>query len=114
MSHSHSSLGFVVLKIVGRVLAFVDPVMHCALVIVISKYGHFEEWRNIIINIINVVRQYKPSFYKQCARCKKYMHRRHFTTMQHFLVQCNIKLTELRDRSLFILGVGTEEKRKTL
>ena len=41
--------------------AFVDPVMHCALVIVISQYGHYEEWQNIIINIINVVRQYKPS-----------------------------------------------------
>jgi hypothetical protein len=54
-----SSLGFVCWKLGGRVLAFVDPVMHCALVIVISQYGYCEEWRNIIINniIITVARQ---------------------------------------------------------
>jgi hypothetical protein len=27
---------------------------------------------------------------------------------------CSLKCSQLRDRSLFILGVGTEEKRKTL
>jgi hypothetical protein len=65
--------------------------MHCALVIVNSQYGHYEEWQNIIINIINVVGQYKPSVYRKCVRCKLYMHRRHYTTLQHCLVQCNIK-----------------------
>jgi hypothetical protein len=29
--------------------------------------------------------------YRQCVRCKLYMHRRHYTTLQHGLVQCNIK-----------------------
>jgi hypothetical protein len=58
--------------------------MHCAPVIVILQYGHCEDWWYILItNIINVVRQYKPFFYKQCARCKIYIY------AQKTLPHCN-------------------------
>jgi hypothetical protein len=73
------------------VLAFVDPVMHCALVIVISQYVHFEEWRNIIINIINVADNSSYHFTNN-AHDEKYICTEDITTLQlHCLVLCNIK-----------------------
>jgi hypothetical protein len=73
------------------VLAFVDPVMHCALVIVISQYVHFEEWRNIIINIINVADNSSYHFTNN-AHDAKYICTEDITTLQlHCLVLCNIK-----------------------
>lgn len=50
--------------------------------IVISQYGHCEEWRNVTI------RQYKPWFYKQYEGCKIYMLRRRYYAATYCLVRC--------------------------
>ena len=78
MLQGSSSLGFergVCSKFVGCVLAFVDPVMHCALVIVILQYGHCKKWRNVIvIQAISLMLKTMPTMQNI------YMHRRHYYT----------------------------------
>ena len=60
--------------------------MHCTLVIMILQYSHCEEWRNIIINSINVVRRTIQAIILQTIRTMQnirylaYMHRRHYHT----------------------------------
>ena len=60
--------------------------MQCPLVIGISQYGHCEEWRNIIINIINTSHHFANN-----AHDAKYICTEDITTLQHCLVLCDVK-----------------------